>query len=367
MQSSTGAYYVGLDHLRAFAALLVFEWHFIHAGPVPFEYVPGFFPAAIVDEGHCGVALFMCLSGYLFAKLLDGKRINYRTFVWNRFVRLAPLLLAVIVVAGLGTHRNDLANYSKSILQGLLLPTFPNGGWSITVESHFYLLLPLVLLLLRRNLAYGPFIILAAIALRTGLYLYRGEIQTIAYWTIVGRIDQFVLGMVAFSLRSRMERRHILMVVFFLCFAAFYWYFDALGGFYDSPRYPSPYAIWIVLPTAEGLFFAALIAYYDTSFAFRDRGLSGLIAKAGTYSYSIYLTHFFYVFWMGAFFFRLFHSHNFYLAVAGGFAGFLFAAVLARFSYRYVERPFLQFRRRYIVDAMRSGEPLTSMAAPSRL
>jgi len=28
---------------------------------------------ALLDEGHTGVALFMTLSGYLFAKLLDGK------------------------------------------------------------------------------------------------------------------------------------------------------------------------------------------------------------------------------------------------------------------------------------------------------
>ena len=111
MRSSTGAYYVGLDHLRALAALLVFEWHFIHAQAVPFEYVPRFFPAAIIDEGHCGVALFMCLSGYLFAKLLNGKQINYSGFIWNRFVRLAPLLVFVILIAGLALHRNDMLEY----------------------------------------------------------------------------------------------------------------------------------------------------------------------------------------------------------------------------------------------------------------
>ena len=54
---------------------MVFAWHFTHAGgyPVPLEYSPNAFPLAIFDEGHTGVALFMTLSGYLFAKLLDGK------------------------------------------------------------------------------------------------------------------------------------------------------------------------------------------------------------------------------------------------------------------------------------------------------
>ncbi|HYK51132.1 MAG TPA: acyltransferase, partial [Terriglobales bacterium] len=286
MRSSTGAYYVGLDHLRALAALLVFEWHFIHAQAVPFEYVPSFFPAAIIDEGHCGVALFMCLSGYLFAKLLDGKRINYSGFLWNRLVRLAPLLVFVILIAGLALHRDDMLEYSKSILEGVILPTLPNGGWSITAEAHFYIALPWILLLLRRNAAQVALIVLAAILLRTGFYLYRGEVQTLAYWTIVGRIDQFVLGVLAFNLRAHLEKRHILMFLIFISFAAFYWYFDALGGFYNSPSYPSPYPLWIVMPTIEALFFSSLIAYYDTSFAFHDRGLSGLVAKVGTYSYS---------------------------------------------------------------------------------
>jgi peptidoglycan/LPS O-acetylase OafA/YrhL len=363
MRSSTGAYYIGLDHLRALAALLVFEWHFIHAGAVPFEYVPGFFPAAIIDEGHCGVALFMGLSGYLFAKLLDGKQISYSGFLWNRFVRLAPLLAFVILIAGLGLHRNDLLEYSKSILQGVVLPTLPNGGWSITAEAHFYLVLPLILLLLRRHVVYLALIVIAAILLRTAMYLYRGEIQTFAYWTIVGRADQFVLGIIAFSLRHHMERRHIMMATLFIFFAAFYWYFDALGGFYNSPSYPSPYPIWIILPTAEAIFFAALIAYYDSSFVLPDRGLSALVAKIGTYSYSIYLMHFFYVFWMGETFFSVFQTHNFYISVTAGFGCFLVAAALASVSYHYVELPFLQLRRRYVAAETTIPGPVIKSAA----
>ena len=64
MRSTSGEHYVALDHVRALAALLVFTWHFIHAGngdPVPFEYVPSLFFMALFDEGHTGVALFMVL------------------------------------------------------------------------------------------------------------------------------------------------------------------------------------------------------------------------------------------------------------------------------------------------------------------
>ena len=43
MKSSTGHHFIALDHIRAFAALLVVTWHFIHnmSGiPIPFEFTP---------------------------------------------------------------------------------------------------------------------------------------------------------------------------------------------------------------------------------------------------------------------------------------------------------------------------------------
>jgi hypothetical protein len=38
-------------------------------------------------EGHTGVALFMTLSGYLFAKPVGDHRIDYPSFLWSRAVR----------------------------------------------------------------------------------------------------------------------------------------------------------------------------------------------------------------------------------------------------------------------------------------
>jgi|GEM_PF-4028732 len=99
MKATSGEHYVALDHVRAIAAMLVFVWHFLHGlhgSPVPFEGTPVWGPLVLFDEGHVGVALFMTLSGYLFAKLLDGKRVVYHLFFWNRALRLMPLLLFLL-------------------------------------------------------------------------------------------------------------------------------------------------------------------------------------------------------------------------------------------------------------------------------
>src|SRR5258708_29048470 len=135
MRSSTGAHYLALDHVRALAAFMVFTWHFVHGtsgAPVPFEGAPALFPLALLDEGNTGVALFMVLSGYLFAKLLDGKDISFAGFFWNRFIRLAPLLIIVFALVGVRTVMNGdpLDQYIKSLMIGFFAPRWPNGGWS---------------------------------------------------------------------------------------------------------------------------------------------------------------------------------------------------------------------------------------------
>src|SRR2546426_4916546 len=104
MKSSSGEHFIALDHVRALAAFMVIAWHFTHGTqgyPVPFEGAPVVFPLALLDEGHTGVALFMTLSGYLFAKLLDGKAIDYLAFLRNRVLRLLPLLFVVILIGAI--------------------------------------------------------------------------------------------------------------------------------------------------------------------------------------------------------------------------------------------------------------------------
>ncbi len=144
MRSSTGAYYPRLDHVRALAAFLVFYWHSIHSA-IPTNAVPSFFPMSIFEEGWTGVALFMTLSGYLFAKLVDGKDISYGFFLWNRLVRLAPLLIVVIA------YYCIFEGYDwRKIPGGIIQPVWPGGAWTITVEFHFYLVFPAILLLHQR-------------------------------------------------------------------------------------------------------------------------------------------------------------------------------------------------------------------------
>ncbi|MBU3732352.1 MAG: acyltransferase [Beijerinckiaceae bacterium] len=353
MRSSTGVHYLALDHLRALAAFMVFTWHFLHAGhgyPIPFDGAPRVFPLALLDEGHTGVALFMTLSGYLFAKLLDGASVRYGWFIYNRLLRLLPILIVtmllyVLMIYGQG---GDLKAVWRDIRRGWLYPTLPNGGWSITVEFHFYLVLPFLLLVDRFRPALLFALIALFIAIRLYLYTRYGEIQTLAYWTIIGRIDQFTLGILAYRYRALLSRGSLTLIAG-LMFGAFYWWFDWRGGFYNLPSYPSPSRLWVVLPMIEGLAYGILIAWYDARLIDGRSVVSRFFGQLGAYSYSIYLLHFFVVFHAAQFIDQsVMRLSNFYVACAWSLIVFCLMIVPGYLSFRFIESPFLKLRKRYI-------------------
>jgi peptidoglycan/LPS O-acetylase OafA/YrhL len=329
------------------ACYLVFIWHFSHSftgHPVAFGYAPAIFPLALLDEGHIGVAVFMCLSGYLFAKILNGVDISYRRFIWNRFVRLAPLLAFVSIIVGVDHVHSGwtILGYIQVWMAGAILPDiWPNGGWSITVEAHFYVILPVLLILVRRSPWFALLVVGAAFATRLLIYELTGQIHRLAYFTIVGRIDQFVLGMLLFHIGYALKARHLLASAVFLILAAVYYAFDRLGGWYGPSE-----AIWIILPTIEGALICVLIAYYDHSPIRVPKPLSWSLATMGSVSYSMYLLHPFFIFELSALADRLFHP-GFYESLCFGTIAFLSTVPIAWVSFALIEKPFLALRISY--------------------
>lgn len=333
-------------------------------GPVPFAGAPLVPPFAIFDEGHTGVAIFMTLSGYLFAKLLDGKDIVYSRFYLNRALRLFPMLIVMMGLKALEMaifDYGDFARLGQNIVRGFVMPTWPNGGWSVAAELHFYILLPFILFLGRRSSNLILALLGLAILLRVGVYVAQGTVHWLAYWTIVGRIDQFLLGIFFFMKRDWFVNRIPLVLGIFAVFYVIFWAFNAAGGFYNlGGSEPSPSSFWIILPTLEAVAYGTAIACYNQNLRSNGGRISKIWAEYGKFSYSIYLLHFFVVFRAAKFIDeRVISLDNFYVALPFGILVFLGMYPLGWLSYRFIEEPFLRFRKRYTV-------PRTAQEVPAQ-
>lgn len=124
--------------------------------------------------GWMGVDLFFVLSGYLIGSqflrpYLSGNRPSWWSFYRNRLFRVLPAYLFILVIYYLVPIWREDTNLPPlwqllTFTQNLFVD-YPNHSafshvWSLCVEEHFYLLLPLVVFPLMRKPSFAKTIIL---------------------------------------------------------------------------------------------------------------------------------------------------------------------------------------------------------------
>jgi peptidoglycan/LPS O-acetylase OafA/YrhL len=297
MKSSTSAYFPRLDHLRFLAALMVLMWHAMHHnGTVPFHAVPKYFPFSLMEEGHTGVALFLTLSGFLFARLTDGKDVDYAGFFRGRLLRIAPLFVVWTLIV---FYTNPVPPERMfAVVLGLLDRfAYPGVGWTVLVEMQLYLIFPFLLVFSRRyGLKYLLGVLVACALVRLMGYLHHGSAKFLAYWTVFGRADQFIIGMLAFAAYKRIPRllgNPLVLIGGFLAFSYLYHLFNRRGGYYHFDGNSDASFLWVYMSTVEGLGYGLLIASYVALRIPIPRFIDRPLAWLGTISYSMYLNHYF--------------------------------------------------------------------------
>lgn len=366
MKSTSGIYIVGLDHIRAIAAFLVFVWHFSHppsGGSVPFGTIPDFFAFSIFSEGHTGVSLFMVLSGFLFSLLSSDKEIKLGQFYKNRFLRVFPLLFfwCIFGIAQQGFNGADVVR-SLFTLTDIYIPA---NGWTIIIEAQFYLLFPFLHAAVERRIhengvRSGIFYLLGFVGFmwffRWCVYMQYGSVHALSYWTIFGRIDQFLMGAVFYYL-YRAYISHWNQIAAWISFAAstltmlvYYHWYNINGGwrYFGGDFEKSPSRIYIIFPTIEAALYGAIIASYLVISRNWTGKLSRAIAWIGTISYSIYLSNVFLIPLLN----RLHKRIPFTQAMDIGenmawslLVAFPIVCIFSTLTYKFIEQPFLERRK----------------------
>jgi peptidoglycan/LPS O-acetylase OafA/YrhL len=125
--------------------------------------------------------------------------------------------------------------------------------------------------------------------------------------------------------------------------------------------YPSPSALWIVLPAIEGLAWGCIIAGYENARFPIPSLVDSTLARIGAVSYSIYLWH--HVILVDCLIRYLNMSFPLEFTPAVLFATLLFIpmVLIGCLSFELFERPFLRYRSRY------SAQPDDRLAKPAHV
>ena len=305
--------------LRGAALLLVFLNH-IEPRTMPGFVSPtglaGFLFWRIKTLGAGGVDLFFVLSGFLISGLLfkeieDTGRLRLGRFWARRAFKIIPSYYFLLLVLAL-THATtwlDLSSTGAALhsffvhslfFQNYLANTINGPTWSLAVEEHFYLLLPLLLLFICRIAGIRPpssrFIyclvplLVLPLVFRTARSLTHG-IELNDFMETHFRFDGLLFGVLVQWLVRTQSR-----VVDFISRrkAAF----AVLSGLLVLPTafwaraQPIMFTIGFTL---DSIGFALLLILVATAKAGRwhQSRLALIVAGVGTWSYNIYLWHFF--------------------------------------------------------------------------
>lgn len=367
MKGMNAGYFSRLDHLRFFAAILVVFFHFsgVH------EKITNITNAKDIikiwaSNGSTGVSLFLVLSGFLFCVISSAgsKEIKYKGYITNRILRIAPLVtIFVFICITLNRENSGPLDILRVIFLQLNTGNkwsgwggdiFPIGTiWTIAVEFQFYLIFPFLMVMLHKHgIRKILLLILFFIMIKFMLVMYSGVyIYGNLYHSIIGRIDQFLVGIVFGALYVRhkntlmLSRNYIVFIpltLFALSFLTLLMTQSRYTVIYNSFGFTAEAILWALI----------IISYLCINININDK-IDSVLAYLGGLSFSMYLFHL----PIGIIISR-FMKNDMDIAI-NGFVFSIFIVIpitiaVSSLTYSAIEKPFLEMRKKYtspIVDS----------------
>ena len=272
----------------------------------------------IFKGGFLGVDIFFVISGYLITSILDqeissNKKISILSFYERRIRRIIPALLFVLASSTLFAWffllPSGLVEYSKSLISSilfgsnfyfnfiqqdyaaqdsLLVPLLHT--WSLSVEEQFYIIFPILLLLilkLNKKFIFFYLFPIFIISLSFADYNSKINISETFYFTYT-RIWELLAGSIVFYLEKKFKKNYenIYLYNFFPLFGLIlillsFFIFD------DKMHHPSLLTLLPVLGVSIILFFSNNNLDLTTKFL-----SNRILVGCGLISYSLYLWHY---------------------------------------------------------------------------
>jgi peptidoglycan/LPS O-acetylase OafA/YrhL len=305
-------YIPALDGIRGVAILAVLLHHcrFLLNPAFPAEHAL----VKLFELGWCGVVLFFVLSGFLITGILVDSRNSpnyFSTFYARRFLRIFPLYYGALALTFLGSRLlhawlampDPLAHVNPWWYLGYiqnfrptpsLMDPYLGPMWSLAVEEQFYLVWPMLVLLLNRRAltAICAVLIPASFLIRFDYSGPNGALDIFVNTFTPASLDALAAGaLMAIAVRNAAWRRwmgHLARPLILACTAWFCILAWRAGSLFEyAPSIQSWGITALVLMFAAVTFLAATAGHGMISGFLR---LSGL-RFVGKISYSLYVLH----------------------------------------------------------------------------
>lgn len=358
------------ESIRGIAILLVFCFHYLGSlrGYMPYPEMNS--GMGLLFGGNTGVTLFFLLSGFLLTRpFLLGSPLQIKNFLVRRALRILPMFYFTILIGALISGKWE-AVIPSMFFHGITLGTlWPMGAvwWSLVVEVQFYLLLPLIVWVSCRP----RWRFLLAPLLACGIYSYmitRNAPMAGAIWddmrdSILGRWPIFLVGAgLAWAhqiLSNRLEvyKRKLSwpgLLLILLSLGILIMLCDYRFRIYGIRAHVLWYDHYLLEALAWSLFVFILLNFRFPGYRLF---VNPVLHHIGLWSYSLYLLH-------SAVLHFTIMRHPLWAPVGtvqtitGGILLLLVATAISALTYRYIERPFLNFKPKMTSTELRKPIPI---------
>lgn len=374
LNTKRGTYFENLDGLRFIAFFLVFLRHYFDFSSYkPSSGAENLLLENFAMNGRLGVNLFFVLSGFLITflllKELEGTgKIHVKFFYVRRILRIWPLYFLVVglnyFVIPLLTHQFSVTAVKEHLIYNLFfISNFDilntgfvgvgNDGlgilWSIAVEEQFYLVWPVLCLLIHKkyyNYLFSGLIVLCVIF----RYVYVDNIYVLYFHTLSVMSDLCIGALLAYNILYNQTFREYIVAVNKRTIISVYLLLLLAIVFHNN---------WAQINTftkvSERLLMALLFAFVIAEQCFSVNsvfklGTFKLISKLGIISYGLYCLHLLSI--------TIVQKLNIVFHVDQGrslvfyselLLALFFTIIMSYLSYKYFEKFFLAFKRRYSI------------------